>query len=201
MFLSASRSLINELNYQLEEWRTHLPPGLQFAPYSISAPLPNLEPYQIRPTDERLRGHLMTRYFAAKSIIHRPFIYRALHCDNVDHLSDEDRLGAQVAVSTANLSMYYSGMLHEPLALLLHPINSWRRCVCSMFQMVSSLTVNSMFALELEVIFVSQAKACGFALPQNWEFSRHVRQRVASVAAHLCPTVARDNEILELLTP
>lgn len=141
VFLSASRSIINELNYQLEEWRTHLPPDLHFRAYSPTDPPPNLEPYQIRSTDDRLRGHLMARYFSAKSVIHRPFIYRALHCDNVDHLSDEDRLGARVAVSTANLSIYYSGMLHEPLALLLHPINSWRRFVLCPSSLLQYLTI------------------------------------------------------------
>lgn len=63
------------------------------------------------------------------------------------------------------------------------------------------LTVTSMFALELEVIFVRRAQSCDFALPQNWEFSQHLRQRIASQAVHMCPTVARDNEILEMLTP
>lgn len=117
-----------ELDRQLEEWRTCLPQGLEFLPYSEAqlAEVPEFDQTH-RSTDERLRGHLMARYFAAKSIIHRPYIYKTLHHGTTASLTDADAAGARTAVGSALMSVVASGILHEPLVLLLHPINSCRR--------------------------------------------------------------------------
>ncbi|KAJ4055903.1 hypothetical protein NW760_006262 [Fusarium oxysporum] len=66
-FMSVSSSVIFELDRQLEEWRTCLPQGLEFLSYSEAqlAEDPQLDQTR-RSTDERLRGHLQARYFAAK---------------------------------------------------------------------------------------------------------------------------------------
>ncbi|KAF4980214.1 hypothetical protein FZEAL_3725 [Fusarium zealandicum] len=114
-FLSASPSIILELDRQLEEWRTCLPPGLEFSSYSDSQQPEMSNVYQPRSTDERLRGHLMARYFAAKSIIHRPFVYKALHCDQDALLCEADERGAKTAVGSAFMSLIHSGILSEPL--------------------------------------------------------------------------------------
>ncbi|CCT75820.1 uncharacterized protein FFUJ_11862 [Fusarium fujikuroi IMI 58289] len=126
-FLSVSPSVMFELDRQLEEWRTCLPQGLEFLPYSEAQLAEVPEFNQTRSTDERLRGHLMARYFAAKSIIHRPYIYKTLHHGATASLSDADTAGARTAVGSAVMSVVASGILHEPLVLLLHPINSCRR--------------------------------------------------------------------------
>jgi hypothetical protein len=120
--------VIFELDRQLEEWRTCLPQGLEFPSYSEAqlAEVPELDQTH-RSTDERLRGHLQARYFAAKSIIHRPYVYKTLHYDTTASLSDADAAGARTAVGSALMSVISSGILHEPLVLLLHPINSCRR--------------------------------------------------------------------------
>ncbi|KAF5719299.1 oleate-activated transcription factor 1 [Fusarium globosum] len=100
-FLSVSPSVMFELDRQLEEWRTCLPQGLEFLPYS-EAQLAEVPEYdQTRSTDERLRGHLMARYFAAKSIIHRPYIYKTLHHGATASLSDADAVGARTAAGSA----------------------------------------------------------------------------------------------------
>ncbi|KAJ4211730.1 hypothetical protein NW759_012330 [Fusarium solani] len=127
-FLSATPSIIQELDRQLEEWRMCLPSGLEFSAYSGAQQTDDQDIAQIRPIHERLRGNLMARYFAAKSIIHRPFIYRALHCEHGSMLSEEDQIGAQTAIGSAFRCTLYSGIFHEPLPLLLHPINTCRRC-------------------------------------------------------------------------
>ena len=126
--LAPSQSLIQELERQLEEWRSCLPQGLDFpCYYNIQEPpIPTL--YNTRTTDERLRGQLMARYYSAKSILHRPFIYMALHSDP-DTLSEIAKTGARSAVGCAFMSVIHSGILNEPLPLLLHPINSCRRFV------------------------------------------------------------------------
>lgn len=124
----ASRSVVEELDRQLEEWRSCLPTGLEFP--AVSFDLDNqsmVEPYTYRPPEVRLRGYLIGRYYSAKSVIYRSFLYRALHCDEPDQLSERDKNGARIAVEAALLSAMNSGLLHEPMALLLHPINSWRR--------------------------------------------------------------------------
>ncbi|KAL6922459.1 hypothetical protein FSST1_006485 [Fusarium sambucinum] len=125
-FLSVSPQVIYELDRQLEEWRTCLPQGLEFATFTEAqlSEIP-LEQHQ-RSTDEKLRGHLICRYFAAKSIIHRPYIYKALHHDLATPLSEVDSRGARIAVGCALMVVIASGMLYEPLPLLLHPINSCR---------------------------------------------------------------------------
>ncbi|KAH8679292.1 hypothetical protein BGZ61DRAFT_457010 [Ilyonectria robusta] len=138
--LHTSHSVISELDRQLEEWRACLPATFQFPSYSASQENYNPEPYQPRDTHERLKGHLRARYFAAKSIIHRPFVYRALHQVPASSLTEGDKLGARVAVDSAVLSVHHSGVLHEPMALLLHPINSCRRYA---FHLIPKIIINA----------------------------------------------------------
>lgn len=121
--------MISELDRQLEEWRACLPPSLQFivedaAKDDLSIGL------QPRTTVERLRGYLIARYFIAKSIMYRPFVYRALHSQpSSPPLSDTDRLACRTAVVSAVLTMKHGGPLNEPASLWLYPINAWRRYV------------------------------------------------------------------------
>ncbi|CAH0043346.1 unnamed protein product, partial [Clonostachys solani] len=182
---SANERIIEELDRQLEEWRNCLPAGLNFSSYSPSQePPPLTEPREPRSIDDRLRGHLLARYYVAKSILHRPFLYRVLHFEhNATLITDNDRLGATVAIHSAFLSTLHSGLFHEPLPLLLHPINSWR----------------SMFALELQVAFCRHQDPHHFALPKNYESIRQIREQLSSSSAHSCPTLNRDEEILRLL--
>ncbi|KAF5024660.1 hypothetical protein F66182_3282 [Fusarium sp. NRRL 66182] len=103
-FLSVSLSVIYEPDRQLEEWVTCLPQGLGFASYS-EAQFSKITPReQHRPTDKRLRGHPIARYFAAKPIIHRPNIYKALHCDPAAALGEDDTRGARTALGSALMS-------------------------------------------------------------------------------------------------
>ncbi|KAH7140970.1 hypothetical protein EDB81DRAFT_843979 [Dactylonectria macrodidyma] len=184
--LHTSQSVISELDRQVEEWRACLPATLQFPSYPVSHQGNyNPEPYRPRDTHDRLKGNLMARYFAAKFIIHRPFVYRTLHHDPASPLSEPDKLGARVALDSAVLSVRHSGILHEPMALLLHPINSCR----------------SFFAFAVQVAFLSRAREpyCT-ALPDDWEVIRLAQERIARDAAPFSPAVARDLEILQRLT-
>lgn len=202
MFLSASRSRIEELNRQLEEWREGLPDCLEFPAYSSSQDV-STGPFEPRPAEERLRGHLMARYYHIKSILYRPFIYRALHYDYTSTmLSEEDLEGARIAVRSSFLSTYHSGLFHEPLPLVLNPLSSWRRYVpfplCPYFEshQPQMLTGNSLFELEVQIAFCKKQDRTNFALPREWRMTRRLRQRVAADASHSCPTVWRDSEVL-----
>uniref|UniRef100_A0A8H7K723 Xylanolytic transcriptional activator regulatory domain-containing protein n=1 Tax=Bionectria ochroleuca TaxID=29856 RepID=A0A8H7K723_BIOOC len=180
MFLSASRSRIEELNRQLEEWREGLPDCLEFPAYSSSQDV-STGPFEPRPAEERLRGHLMACYYHIKSILYRPFIYRALHYDYTSTMLSEDDLeGARIAVRSSFLSTYHSGLFHEPLPLVLNPLSSWR----------------SLFELEVQIAFCKKHDRTNFALPREWRMTRRLRQRVAADASHSCPTVWRDSEVL-----
>ncbi|VTT75196.1 unnamed protein product [Fusarium fujikuroi] len=181
-FLSVSPSVMFELDRQLEEWRTCLPQGLEFLPYSEAQLAEVPEFNQTRSTDERLRGHLMARYFAAKSIIHRPYIYKTLHHGATASLSDADTAGARTAVGSAVMSVVASGILHEPLVLLLHPINSCR----------------SLFACELQLSFVLHS-SYHYLLPQNWKIAEVARTAASGLIEDMSPTAFRDSEILKLL--
>lgn len=128
--LVASGSLVEELDRQLEEWRYCLPTSLAFPGFSLDTDQQVMaEPFQYRATEARLKGHLMCRYYSAKSVIYRSFLYNVLHSDDPNQLAERDQDGARIAVEAALLSTLHSGLLHEPLVLLLHPINSWRTCV------------------------------------------------------------------------
>lgn len=127
-FASPHNAIISELDRQLEEWRACLPPSLQFvvedaAQDDLSTGL------QPRTTVERLRGYLIARYFIAKSIIYRPFVYRALHSQPSAPLSDAHRQACRTAVVSAVLTMKHGGPLNERVPLWLYPINAWRRYV------------------------------------------------------------------------
>lgn len=126
--MTASYSIIQELDRQLEGWRVCLPQGLEFPTYSIAQEQATA-PSSPRPTMDRLRGHLMARYYACKSIIHRPFLYQALNSTRTSNLLDAFKSGARTTVGAGLLSCIHSGFLNEPLTLLLHPINTCRRCV------------------------------------------------------------------------
>jgi len=59
-------AIARELDYQLETWRSHLPQPLH---WEITDP---------PPTDINA-ARLRAKYFGARYIIHRPFVYHALH--------------------------------------------------------------------------------------------------------------------------
>ena len=61
-----SLAIARELDYQLEAWKSHLPAPLR---WDSSDP----------PPSDINAARLRAKYFGAKYIIHRPFVYHALH--------------------------------------------------------------------------------------------------------------------------
>ena len=88
--------VIKELARQLESWRSLLPQPLQWSD-SERHDFPNLNPMSRRPADslfasdqgpvpinhrfnlDIITGQLRTRFYYAKFMIYRPFVYKALH--------------------------------------------------------------------------------------------------------------------------
>ncbi|TGZ81366.1 hypothetical protein EX30DRAFT_348572 [Ascodesmis nigricans] len=94
--LDSPRSLImaRELDYQLEQWRKHLPGPLQWS--DDEGPSPDINAARLR-----------AKYFGARYIIHRPFVFHALH-------SGTEKLVAAAgsspgSVGTAGETSYMSG--------------------------------------------------------------------------------------------
>src|SRR5689334_18606235 len=118
-----SPHVIQELDRQLEEWRSCLPPSIQFTTPANPLDLRMSRTYQPRPTHERLLGYLKGRYCAAKAIIYRPYVYEVLHCDHPASLSEHAKRGAHISLESALHLLPRVGLLHEPMALLLFPMN------------------------------------------------------------------------------
>ncbi|OCK80798.1 hypothetical protein K432DRAFT_296919 [Lepidopterella palustris CBS 459.81] len=113
--------VINELVRQLDSWRALLPTALQWSdddrfahPNAPNLYLPPASSPLFALTQESLRGEssqsailyiltaqLRSRYYYARFIIYRPFIFKALHYP--DHMSSEDRQLAARCLQSALL--------------------------------------------------------------------------------------------------
>jgi hypothetical protein len=65
-------TITSEMHHQLEQWRTNLPPPLQFSNDKIEDAPPS-------PAHVIAKAMLRSRYLVAKFHIGRPFLYKALH--------------------------------------------------------------------------------------------------------------------------
>jgi hypothetical protein len=121
-------SIIQELDHQLESWRTHLPPSLLF-PNIDELPLEYehmLTPFK-RSVREKLLGFLKARYCAAKAIIFRAFVYKILHVDDANSITEEDKRGAEISLRAAIQGPLHAGVLWDSFATTQVPINPCRR--------------------------------------------------------------------------
>lgn len=122
-----SPHIIQELDRQLEAWRLCLPSSYEFS--GNPAPLDHLinQSYPTRTMHERLSGYLEGRYYAAKSIIYRPFVYEALHSEDAISLPEHIKRGAHTSIEAAIQALFGIGVLHESLHLLPFPTNVCRQ--------------------------------------------------------------------------
>ncbi|KAK1690066.1 hypothetical protein BDP55DRAFT_544682, partial [Colletotrichum godetiae] len=182
---SPSHSIVGELNRQIEEWKACLPADLQFETLPLADEVELLSPRSLRPMRQRLRGHLKARYCAAKTILYRSHVYRCLHPSGSSALSDEDVQGAKIAISSAIIGVLHGGILQEPFGLLLFPINSWRM----------------LFGIQIQIeLILHNDELSTVLLPEGWQITLQAREIVAEVASRFSPTIARDCEILQMLS-
>lgn len=100
--------VIKELARQLESWRSLLPQPLQWSD-SDKLDFPNMSPMSRRPTPDTLfglnqgsipvehqynldiiTGQLRTRFYYARFMMYRPFVYKALHFPELMTMQDAD---------------------------------------------------------------------------------------------------------------
>ncbi|KAH8897930.1 hypothetical protein GQ53DRAFT_778146 [Thozetella sp. PMI_491] len=178
-------AVVAELDRQIEQWKACLPEVHQFPNLSLAQELESTRLNYRRSLPDRLIGHLKTRYYSAKAILYRSCVYAALNPEMKDHMSASDIRGAQIALSSALLSVLAGGILHEPCEYLLHPINAWR--------------THSLFAAEIQVAFtIRNAQLASSMLPPGWEMIQYARKKAVTQAApDMSPTLARDYELLK----
>lgn len=129
-------SLISELNSQLENW-------LQCIPTALSASL--LSTLILSPTDplfyqsypNNLLGQIKGRYWAARFVIHRPFVYKALHSP-VESLTEEDLKGVEECLIAGLNTPLQMGIMSEKPWLIASPFGPIRRCATSSNYLSSS---------------------------------------------------------------
>lgn len=129
--VAPSPSVMMELKRQIEEWRACLPPALKFDDLSLLEELQTQTalPGSIRSMQERMKGNLKARYHAAWTILYRSHLHHAVHTPDPSTLSDDEVGGARTAINSAITGILHGGIMHEPLELLLFPMNSWRTYV------------------------------------------------------------------------
>jgi hypothetical protein len=125
-FADQAASMISELDSQLESWRHHLPQTIQ-ASFATDYETQAMTQRRTRPVREKLIGTLKSRYFAAKAIIFRPFVYRVLHAADPERLPSEDATGAATALEAALQVPLCGGLLCDNLRLMPLLINPARR--------------------------------------------------------------------------
>lgn len=96
--------VVSELARQLDEWRDFLPDPLQWEDENVGIPSPDRSPGQ--PPDfqhglDVMTAELRTRFYYARFILFRPFIFKALHF--ADMMSPYDVECAAYAIKAVNL--------------------------------------------------------------------------------------------------
>lgn len=202
-FMSPSTNIIAELDHQLELWRLHLPVALSFPAISISQAQEISRATGPRTIREKLVGVLQARYCAAKTTMHRPFIYRCLHCDDIASLSDDDLGKAQLALFAALFIPLHSGLLSENLSLLPHPMNPCRRYWTPyMYRSHEILTATSFFAAAiLATLLHHRFSRTHVGLFDDSGIVYLVQTRIAASAGQHSPIIKRDLELLDKLEP
>ncbi|KAH8810796.1 hypothetical protein F5884DRAFT_749206 [Xylogone sp. PMI_703] len=179
--LAASPPIMYELDHQLEIWHEHLPELLRFDKSTNIETL--ISPRGARTPREKMTGTLKSRYFAAKAIIFRPFVYRILHNDGPETLSEEDLAGAKVSMESALQVPVQAGLLCDNLRLVPLILNPAR----------------SSFAAAIQYRYISKQTAILSVLPDQWQLIDQISNRLSSEVAPFSPILSKDLEMLGIL--
>jgi hypothetical protein len=129
-----SETLIEELNSQLEQWQQYIPEAISLYITSSS----DNASHHLRTTHKypnNMLDQLRGRYWAAKSVIYRPFIYKALH-SHPDSLTPEDYAGVKHCLEAALNIPLAMGILSETPRLIAAPVGPIRRYVVICFSLM-----------------------------------------------------------------
>ncbi len=124
-----SKTLILELNSQLEQWLQYIPEAI--SSYMTSCSDGTSQGLMGTPTyPNNMLDQLRGRYWAAKSVIYRPFIYKALH-SNPENLTPDDYVNLKHCLEAAFNIPLAMGILSETPRLIAAPVGPIRRFVSS----------------------------------------------------------------------
>ncbi|KAL4967867.1 fungal specific transcription factor domain-containing protein [Aspergillus stella-maris] len=181
---STTMSVIKELDHQLELWRQHLPAELAFPTLDQMTPWQgeNYGSITTSPYDRAL-GTLKTRYCAAKSIILRPFLYKALHPSPHESVSPSELEYSRLCLLAVLQAPLHQGILTNILRASQTPMNIFRH----------------FFAAAILLRLVDRRHDLRHLLPSNWEIIYDIQRRVELEVSHLSPTIAEDMRILRRL--
>ena len=96
--------IVRELSRQLDEWRDFLPGPLQWDDEHVSIPSPDRhggQPLDFQHGLDIITAELRTRFYYARFILFRPFIFKALHFS--DLMSRYDVESAAFAIKAVSL--------------------------------------------------------------------------------------------------
>ncbi|KAL5413493.1 hypothetical protein PMIN03_003704 [Paraphaeosphaeria minitans] len=171
-----SPNLTAEMHHQLEQWRSNLPPSLQFTDSESADDSPS-------PAHVIAKAMLRSRYRVAKFHIGRPFLYKALHAPEYTNRSeyDEVRKGLE-------------GAMYWPTTMGL--------CV----QMKAALPIKFGWCSQCFgqiLLFTAVARSpdadLRATLPEGWEEWVRIMMGLIESCAGESPGIAKDHELLRLL--
>ncbi|KAL3447521.1 hypothetical protein BJX65DRAFT_92268 [Aspergillus insuetus] len=182
---SASMSIIEELDHQLELWRQHLPTELAFPALAQMDPWQHEDLTRRRAASpfERATGALRARYCAAKSIILRPFLYTLLNSPPDGGIPARDQENAQLCMLAVLQAVLRQGILRDSIRAIPMPVN----------------LIRCFFAGAIVIRLVYKRPDLHSLLPADWKVIYDIQDRVETDAAHLSPTIAEDMQILRRL--
>ena len=122
-------SLISELNSQLENWLQCIPTTLSASLLSTLT-LSHTDPLFYQSYPNNLLGQIKGRYWAARFVIHRPFVYKALHSPT-ESLTEEDLKGVEECLIAGLNTPLQMGIMSEKPWLIASPFGPIRRYATS----------------------------------------------------------------------
>jgi hypothetical protein len=165
-----------EMHHQLEQWRTNLPPSLQFSDVEDADDSPS-------PAHVIARAMLRSRYLVAKFHIGRPFLYKALHFPG--HMTEQEY---------REVGEGLRGGMYWPTTMGL--------CV----QMKSALPIKFGWCSQCfgqVLLFYAVARSpdakLRATLPAGWQEWVQMMMRLIQECAAESPAIAKDAELLRLL--
>jgi hypothetical protein len=164
------------MHHQLEQWRTNLPPSLQFTDQENVDDSPS-------PAHVIAKAMLRSRYLVAKFHIGRPFLYKALHYPA--HMTDSEY---REVAEGLRAGMY------------------WPTTMGLCAQMKSALPIKFGWCSQCfgQVLFFhaiarSPDPKLRATLPAGWEEWVEIMMRLIEDCARDSPGIAKDAELLKLL--
>lgn len=171
-----SAKLTAEMHHQLEQWRSNLPPSLQFSDNESADDSPS-------PAHVIAKAMLRSRYLVARFHIGRPFLYKALHAPSLTN--DAEYLEVRQGLRGGMYWPTTMGLCTQMLSAL--PLKFGWCCQC--FGQV----------LLFHAVARSPDQKLRETLPTGWEEWVQIMMRLIESCARDSPGIAKDFALLRLL--